>query len=73
MTGQVSSAQLLKVLLQAGDTVVFNNNASSIGLFDRRTAMVGRQARRFVRKERRLDKGCLMPRRTQPAGARSSR
>jgi hypothetical protein len=39
MTGQVSSAQLLKVLLQAGDSVVFNNNASSIGLFDRRTAM----------------------------------
>jgi len=39
MTGQVSSAQLLKVLLQPGDTVVFNNNASSIGLFDRRTAL----------------------------------
>jgi hypothetical protein len=39
MTGRVSSAQLLKVLLQPGDTVVFNNNASSIGLFDRRTAL----------------------------------
>jgi hypothetical protein len=39
MTGQISSAQVLKVLLQAGDTVVFNNHASSIGLFDRRTAL----------------------------------
>ena len=39
MTGQVSSAQLLKVLLQPGDTVVFNNHASSIGLFDRRNAL----------------------------------
>jgi hypothetical protein len=39
MTGQISVAQLLKVLLQPGDTVVFTNNASSIGLFDRRTAL----------------------------------
>ena len=39
MTGEVSGAQVLKVLMQAGDTVVFNNNASSIGLFDRRTAL----------------------------------
>jgi hypothetical protein len=39
MTGQISSAQVLKVLLQPGDTVVFNNHASSIGLFDRRTAL----------------------------------
>ncbi|HEX4742908.1 MAG TPA: hypothetical protein VH353_16390 [Caulobacteraceae bacterium] len=39
MTGEVSSAQVLTVLLQAGDTVVFNNHASSIGLFDRRTAL----------------------------------
>jgi len=39
MTGRVSSAQLLKVLLQPGDTVVFNNHASSIGLFDRRNAL----------------------------------
>ena len=39
MTGQVSGAQVLKVLMQAGDTVVFNNNTSSIGLFDRRTAL----------------------------------
>ena len=39
MTGQISAAQVLKVLLQSGDTVVFSNNASSIGLFDRRTAL----------------------------------
>jgi hypothetical protein len=39
ITGQVSSAQLLKVLLQPGDTVVFDNHASSIGLFDRRNAL----------------------------------
>lgn len=39
MTNQISSAQLLKIVLQPGDTVVFNNNASSIGLFDRRTAL----------------------------------
>jgi hypothetical protein len=39
MTGEISSAQVLKVLLQPGDTVVFNNHASSIGLFDRRTAL----------------------------------
>jgi hypothetical protein len=39
MTGQISSAQVLRVLLQPGDTVVFNNHASSIGLFDRRTAL----------------------------------
>lgn len=39
MTGQISSSQVLKVLLQSGDTVVFNNHASSIGLFDRRTAL----------------------------------
>jgi hypothetical protein len=39
LTGQISSAQVLRVLLQAGDTVVFNNHASSIGLFDRRTAL----------------------------------
>ncbi|HEY1926432.1 MAG TPA: hypothetical protein VGG92_03120 [Caulobacteraceae bacterium] len=39
LTGQVSSAQVLRVLLQSGDTVVFNNHASSIGLFDRRTAL----------------------------------
>jgi hypothetical protein len=39
MTGQISSAQVLKVLLQPGDTVVFSNHASSIGLFDRRTAL----------------------------------
>ena len=39
MTGEVSGAQVLKVLLQPADTVVFSNNASSIGLFDRRTAL----------------------------------
>jgi hypothetical protein len=39
MTGEVSGAQVLTVLLQPGDAVVFNNNASSIGLFDRRTAL----------------------------------
>jgi hypothetical protein len=39
MTGQISVGQLLKVLLQPGDTVVFTNNASAIGLFDRRTAL----------------------------------
>jgi hypothetical protein len=39
MTGEVSGAQVLKVLLQPADSVVFNNNASSIGLFDRRTAL----------------------------------
>ena len=39
MTGQISGDQLLKILFQAGDTVVFTNNASSIGLFDRRTAL----------------------------------
>lgn len=39
MTGQISSAQVLKVLLQPGDTVVFNNHASSIGLFDPGTAL----------------------------------
>jgi len=39
MTGQVSGAQVLTVLLQPADTVVFNNNALSIGLFDRRTAL----------------------------------
>ena len=39
MTGQISSAQVLSVLLQSGDTVVFNNHANSIGLFDRRTAL----------------------------------
>jgi hypothetical protein len=39
MTGQISGDQLLKILFQPGDTVVFTNNASSIGLFDRRTAL----------------------------------
>lgn len=39
MTGQISGDQLRKVLLQPGDTVVFTNNTSSIGLFDRRTAL----------------------------------
>lgn len=39
LTGQISINQLLKVLLQPGDTVVFTNIASSIGLFDRRTAL----------------------------------
>jgi len=39
ITGQISAAQVLKVLLQSGDTVVFSNNAASIGLFDRRTAL----------------------------------
>jgi hypothetical protein len=39
MTGEISGAQVLKVLLQPADTVVFSNNASSIGLFDRRTAL----------------------------------
>jgi hypothetical protein len=39
MTGQISGVQLLKILFQPGDTVVFTNNASSIGLFDRRTAL----------------------------------
>ncbi|MDB5445227.1 MAG: hypothetical protein JWQ97_544 [Phenylobacterium sp.] len=39
MTGQISGGQLLKILFQPGDTVVFTNNASSIGLFDRRTAL----------------------------------
>ena len=39
MPGEVSGAQVVKVLMQAGDTVVFNNNTSSIGLFDRPTAL----------------------------------
>ncbi|MBV8682546.1 MAG: hypothetical protein JO111_06710 [Caulobacteraceae bacterium] len=39
LTGQVTSAQVLQVLLQSGDMVVYNNHASSIGLFDRRTAL----------------------------------
>jgi hypothetical protein len=39
MTGEVSGAQVLQVLLQPGDTPVFSNNAMSIGLFDRRTAL----------------------------------
>lgn len=39
MTGQISGVQLLKILFQPGDTVVFTNNSSSIGLFDRRTAL----------------------------------
>jgi hypothetical protein len=39
MTAQISGAQLLKIVLQPGDTIVFNNNASSIGLFDHRTAL----------------------------------
>src|SRR5271163_4103583 len=39
MTGEVSGAQVLMVLLQPGDSVVFSNNALSIGLFDRRTAL----------------------------------
>jgi hypothetical protein len=39
MTGEVSGAHVLTVLLQPADTVVFSNNALSIGLFDRRTAL----------------------------------
>jgi hypothetical protein len=39
MTGEISGAQLIKVLLQPGDMVVFSNNASAIGLFERRTAL----------------------------------
>ncbi|MDB5446975.1 MAG: hypothetical protein JWQ97_2292 [Phenylobacterium sp.] len=39
ITGQISGDQLLKILFQPGETVVFTNNASSIGLFDRRTAL----------------------------------
>jgi hypothetical protein len=39
LTGQISSAQVVRVLLQPGDTVVFNNNAASLGLFDRRSAL----------------------------------
>src|SRR5207302_7926317 len=39
MTSQISGDQLRKILLQPGDTVVFTNNSSSIGLFDRRTAL----------------------------------
>jgi len=39
MTGQVSGAQVLKVLMQSGEIVVFANNTSSIGLFDRPTAL----------------------------------
>jgi hypothetical protein len=39
LTGQATAAQLLKVLLQPGDTVVFTNNASAIGLFRNRTAL----------------------------------
>jgi hypothetical protein len=39
LTGQISSAQVVRVLLQPGDTAVFNNNAALLGLFDRRTAL----------------------------------
>lgn len=39
MTCQLSGAQVLRVLLQTDDTVVFHSSASSIGLFDRRTAL----------------------------------
>jgi hypothetical protein len=39
MTGEMPSSKVIAVFMQAGDTVVFNNHASSIGLFDRRTAL----------------------------------
>lgn len=39
LTGEATAAQVLKVLLQPGDTVVFTNNASAIGLFQNRTAL----------------------------------
>jgi hypothetical protein len=77
MTGQISSAQVLRVLLQPGDTAVFNNHASSIGLFDRRTAL---RVVRFYATIRSLEGRALVlaktaedtgynPRRRQPATA----
>jgi hypothetical protein len=39
MTGEVSVGQVLKVLLQPEDAIVFTTNASAIGLFDNRTAL----------------------------------
>jgi hypothetical protein len=39
LTGRATPAQVLKVLIQPGDTIVFTNNASAIGLFDNQTAL----------------------------------
>ena len=39
LTGEMPSSKVIAVFMQAGDTVVFNNHASSIGLFDRRNAL----------------------------------
>ena len=39
LTGQVSGAQVLKVLLPAEATAVFSDNAASIGVFDTRAAL----------------------------------
>jgi len=39
VTGEISAAHVLRVLLPPGDTSVFTNNAASIGLFDTRTAL----------------------------------
>jgi len=39
LAGKATAEQVQKVLLQPGDTVVFTNNASAIGLFDHRTAL----------------------------------
>jgi len=39
LTGQATTAQVLRVLLQPGDIIVFTSNASAIGLFDNRTAL----------------------------------
>lgn len=39
LAGTMTTAQVLKVLLQPGDMVVFANNASAIGLFHGQTAL----------------------------------
>lgn len=39
LAGTMTTAQVLKVLLQPGDMVVFANNASAIGLFRGQTAL----------------------------------
>jgi hypothetical protein len=39
LTGKTTAAQVMKVLIQPGDTIVFTNNASAIGLFDNQTAL----------------------------------
>jgi len=39
LAGKATAAQVLKVLLQPGDTIVFTQNASAIGLFHNQTAL----------------------------------